>query len=335
MLPVVLAGAATSCALLVYWTRATALDLIGLESSFVGPCPSAIHVNGAVAVAAFLAVGLGALLGRVKGGPLRAGGLVSALALLLTAALFVLCALEVRRAVAREPIEQYLAHLRSDLHEIPPPGVEHRRVNPTLNVTKQLLQEVRQGVYQGPPFMVSEYKEGPHGERESVIGGVRVSQSCASEGCRLDLAEDSETVRPHRSFSAASPLQRWDEALRFVRDPSGKTLFLDKPDPTRELRLTEGRFISVSFSAADIAVVTSPPSPWKWAGFGGLAVVVAIHALRRWRSARGRPLSVDQTATSEAEELRLSVLRLDAAAACVACLAAAPLIGAAMAGLLV
>lgn len=392
--------AAACCALFVYLTRGMAKESIGLVPWFDDSYHNfrgKINIVGpmtAVLLAIFTLVLYCVSEGRIWG-----GRVVSSFAVLSSGVLSVLCALASVRSARCLSIEEYLGQLESATHEIPRPGVKH---------TYERLGFSGRHLPDQP--MITEYRAGPHGRRENVIGDLRVLQSCAKEGCRLALAPSAEDPPPWDSITEASPLQRWNEALRFTRDPSGEVLFLDKPEPHfepylvgsggdaagrskpephREFHLVGGRWEAVELSPLRVAAKTSAPSAWLWTGLAGLAVVGALVAARRrvasrrqvLKAARAGTLSKDGRVTFEdgsvirvdpppaiapgpvlvlrdlssstyrhndalagkdiragtlekhLTKLRFDVLRCEAAAAAVASLAAAPLVGAATVGL--
>lgn len=385
--PLITSVAAAMCgAFLVYASRAEGLASIRLAAS--PPVDLVIAPVLPILLAVLLSIPLLTDHGRAWG-----ARVVSGFAWLSTATLLLLCAVGLVRSVCRPSIYEYLDQLRAATREIPQPGVKYSRER--LGLSGMRLPERP---------MITEYREGPHGLRTSLVGDVTVIHLCASDGCRVGLAQSPggldgpdtgpspESPEQWATILGGAPLQRWDQVLQLIRDPSGTILFLDAPDrPPAEFHLVDGRWKEVAFSAERIASKTSAPSAWLWTGVAGLAVAGLLLVLRRRVASRRRVLEAARAGTfgqdgrvtfddgtvmrvdppptlapgpvlvfrdlssstyrendvlsqkdiragsleDQLAKLRFDLLRCDAALAAVACLTAAPLLGATMAGLVI
>ncbi|MBK8259599.1 MAG: hypothetical protein IPK82_43955 [Polyangiaceae bacterium] len=242
-------------------------------------------------------------------------------------ALAVLCVLGLWRSVRFDSIWQYNTDLHENLLKIPPPGI------------KKIYPGLGWGGRSAPELDRVEYEPGPDGQRTTLINDVKVFQSCATQGCRLILGARWANVPDANAFGEDVPLQGWGEEIRITRNGAGSTLFVGRV--RGEFRLVDGYWKAFPFSPERVAARSSMPSLWLGAGWIGLVLVGLLRLLRRRLAADERRLQNARSTVldSKQEELlaraHLNLARYDATIVAAAWFGAAPMVAAAMVGLLI
>lgn len=253
---------------------------------------------------------------------------VGALAAFSSLSWMSLVALSLVRVASRPSFEDYLVNLEM-VGSVAPPGV------------------VTSFRYVSGPTP-AEWGPGAIGIRRQDIGGLTVVQQCEASGCRLGVA-DRTGPEPEPSDLAFQP---WNTSVWLARDRVTDTLFVlrghgasREKRAVAELHHRDGRWVAEPFDRDHIASRSRPPLSWILGSAAGLLLLLPWVAARLWGERRRREPEQARQGTSGADisgapaEPEVAAahqsLRYDSAILAVAALSLAPLLGAALAGLVV
>lgn len=301
--------------------------------------PREVPVVGSLALVAILLL-FGFVVLALSGPTLlRAATFSLGFAALSSAVFGVIFAVAVARAASLPGVDHY----ESDLHHVPfdAPGVLQ---NPaTVGRPEAGLYPTSRG-YQEPP----RYLPGPLGQDRSQSGGLTIVRSCAEEGCRLRISDSGPS--PGEETAQGGLLLEWGASRDLLVDEPGGAVYVRRGlgEMDRLFERVDGTWVMRDHDARHVARRASVPIAWLFTA-GALLLVMVIQwsrrrglvgDRRRLDAARGGTLAPDGTDSvlpGEIAGLRetaaLRVICHDAGIIAAASLGAAPLIGAAIAGL--